>query len=273
VNIVRRKVAEGMKLPQIAELLCQHCLAPDTTAGAGTGCDNMTALIVAVLNGKTEDEWYKWVAERVQREHGFPTPAEIPQLYSASRIQAFQARQRAREEARRDTQGPASGGNGGAPESGGLSSVLSGPLGGFARVLGSAGGISFNPGAGIISDTGTLMFDKYDSESDEDEGGPEDTDGGASFFGNSFGAGPDSLHAQIADLEKDEEMGGPPAEGHGALAGATQGEAPPPPAPHTAGGSAPQKQLSSQPAGGEVPAPAVAADGLMDKSEDPLKST
>ena len=36
-------------------------------------------------------------------------------------------------------------------------------------MLGSTGGISFHPGSGIISDTGTLMFDKFDDSDDDDD--------------------------------------------------------------------------------------------------------
>lgn len=35
-------------LVRIAEALCDHCLAPDVTSREGRGCDNMTALIVAL---------------------------------------------------------------------------------------------------------------------------------------------------------------------------------------------------------------------------------
>jgi protein phosphatase 2C family protein 2/3 len=269
-----------MELGEITEFLCTLCLAPDTSSGAGIGCDNMTAMIVAVLNGRTKEEWYAWVADRVARQVGYPTPVDIPQLYAPSRVQAFQARQRAREE--REERERASGSQGG--NNGGmglLSGPLGGTLGGFARVLGSAGGISFQPGAGIISDTGTLMFDKYDSESDEEgEEGEEQPDAN-SFFGNSFGGGSGnmSLREQLAQLDDDEDtkMGhgenAPPPTSDGVAGGPKSGEAPPPPQPTTSATSEsqPQKQLEPLPRG-DAPEPAIKAEGLMDTSEDPLKA-
>lgn len=46
VDFVRKRIQEGkLKISQICEELFDHCLAPNTL-GDGTGCDNMTAVIV-----------------------------------------------------------------------------------------------------------------------------------------------------------------------------------------------------------------------------------
>lgn len=46
VDFVRPRILDGQtKLSQICEELFDHCLAPNTL-GDGTGCDNMTAVIV-----------------------------------------------------------------------------------------------------------------------------------------------------------------------------------------------------------------------------------
>ncbi|XP_034251807.1 probable protein phosphatase CG10417 isoform X2 [Thrips palmi] len=46
VDFVRKRIQEGkLKMSQICEELFDHCLAPNTL-GDGTGCDNMTAVIV-----------------------------------------------------------------------------------------------------------------------------------------------------------------------------------------------------------------------------------
>lgn len=37
VNFVRYQVSEGKSLAAIGEMMCEHCLAPDTTSGAGIG--------------------------------------------------------------------------------------------------------------------------------------------------------------------------------------------------------------------------------------------
>jgi protein phosphatase 2C family protein 2/3 len=287
VDVVRRKVCEGVQLGEIAEQICDLCLAPDTTSGAGIGCDNMTILVVAILNGKTLEEWYSWIGERVRNNHGYWTPAQMPQIFAQSRILAFQARQKAQKE--RDERDRQEGRGMGNPL--GVGGLLgSSALGGFARVLGSTGGISFHPGSGIISDTGTLMFDKYDSDEDDsdEDMDPDAVDAdGQSFFNDSFGGGNSdsntkSLRAQLAELEDsgdEEHIDVDEVENAGevngktsATAGPTRGETPPPPLPSASGvvGTEPVSQLQTPP-GGDKPEPVVKVEGLMDKSEDPLK--
>lgn len=62
-------------------------LLPDTSHGAGIGTDNMTFLVVAILGGRTKEEWY----DRVKQNYGYETPTAHPGLY---------AEIKAREEAR-----------------------------------------------------------------------------------------------------------------------------------------------------------------------------
>ncbi|XP_077284941.1 putative protein phosphatase CG10417 isoform X2 [Arctopsyche grandis] len=55
VNFVSERLAEGReKLSQICEEMFDHCLAPNTL-GDGTGCDNMTALIIVFKSDKTSE--------------------------------------------------------------------------------------------------------------------------------------------------------------------------------------------------------------------------
>ncbi|KDR82785.1 hypothetical protein GALMADRAFT_34079, partial [Galerina marginata CBS 339.88] len=70
VDFIRYQISEGKQLPEICEMIFEHCLAPDTTSGAGIGCDNMTILIVAITHGRTKEEWYQWVTERVKTGYG-----------------------------------------------------------------------------------------------------------------------------------------------------------------------------------------------------------
>ncbi|KAJ1733570.1 Protein phosphatase 2C 2 [Coemansia biformis] len=60
VQFVHAKITEGKKLDQICEDIMNRCLASESELG-GVGCDNMTIVIVAILNGKSEDEWYESV--------------------------------------------------------------------------------------------------------------------------------------------------------------------------------------------------------------------
>jgi protein phosphatase PTC2/3 len=52
-----------------------NCLAKTSDTG-GVGCDNMTVIIIALLNGKSKDEWYQTVADRVNAGDGPCAPPE-----------------------------------------------------------------------------------------------------------------------------------------------------------------------------------------------------
>jgi len=67
VDFVRRAVANGDDLGKICEDLMVKCLATDSETG-GIGCDNMTVVVVALLNGRTPEEWRDWVKDRVDRK-------------------------------------------------------------------------------------------------------------------------------------------------------------------------------------------------------------
>lgn len=285
VDFVRYQVYEGKDLKEIGENMCEHCLAPDTTSGAGIGCDNMTVLIVALLHGRTKEEWYSWIHDRVRGKHGYDTPNEPPQLYSPIRLRQFRARREIMESRGPDKAEPKL-----EQEENGLASFLgSAGLGGFARVLGSTGGMSFAPGSGIMNTNGGLMFGSDDSDDDdsldEEMSGAEE---GSSIFTNNLGLNgtgvedDDStsrLKARLAEFEKDLDgdtnMEDSHPKANGPVTDGVNGEAPPPPIPeqHTlpngdAKGSV--KQLKSEPLGDE-PIPVVKAEGLLDKSEDPVR--
>lgn len=53
-----------------------NCLSPSSETG-GVGCDNMTMIVVALLRGKTKDEWYQEIADRVSRGDGPCAPPEF----------------------------------------------------------------------------------------------------------------------------------------------------------------------------------------------------
>lgn len=81
IDIVRRLVYEGMAITEICDKVIDICLAPDSTSHNGIGCDNMTFMVVALLNGRTKEEWYAWVKDRVEHQYGYETPEELPQIY------------------------------------------------------------------------------------------------------------------------------------------------------------------------------------------------
>jgi hypothetical protein len=205
--MVRRLIAQKKPLQEICEMTIQRCCAPDADTGAGIGCDNMTMVLVAILNGKSLDQWYDWITDRVERKYGYETPVELPQVFSESRILAAQNRAQFRNSS---SFGPTTAIN------------LRGP-GGFsalARVLGGTG-LTFNPSARTTNDPNVLSFghdddDEYDDDDDEEDAG--DTGEGGLFGVNRLkvgasGDGKDktsSLRNQLDDLESglhdDDEM-------------------------------------------------------------------
>lgn len=171
---MRWQLSERKELSEICEVVMDKCCAPDADIGAGVGCDNMTMMIVALLNGRTKVEWYDWIAKRVEANHGHETPKEWPQLYDPSRIAMAQNRQR--------------GGGGG------FSGFRVGPpaLGLVARSFAGGGGIAGGLAShGISSD----MFDDSD-ETDDDEA--EDEGSGWFWSANSGISGGLSASSKIS---------------------------------------------------------------------------
>ncbi|KAI9505838.1 phosphatase 2C-like domain-containing protein [Coemansia spiralis] len=75
VQFVHAKIAEGKKLDQVCEEMMDRCLASESDLG-GVGCDNMTVIVLGILNGKTEDEWYEHV-KQVAEETGMKSSPKI----------------------------------------------------------------------------------------------------------------------------------------------------------------------------------------------------
>ncbi|KAI1614059.1 protein phosphatase [Exophiala viscosa] len=64
VEFVRRGIAAKQELHLICENMMDNCLASNSETG-GVGCDNMTMIIIGLLNGKSKEEWYDMIAKRV----------------------------------------------------------------------------------------------------------------------------------------------------------------------------------------------------------------
>ncbi|GAM84255.1 hypothetical protein ANO11243_022490 [Dothideomycetidae sp. 11243] len=75
VEFVRRGIAAKQELHAICENMMDNCLASNSETG-GVGCDNMTMIVVALLRGKTQDEWYQMIADRVAQGDGPCAPPE-----------------------------------------------------------------------------------------------------------------------------------------------------------------------------------------------------
>lgn len=255
VDVVRHLIAEGKKLPEVCEEICELCLAPDTAPqGAGIGCDNMTIMIVAILHGKTPEEWYQWVTDRVDKKYGHDTPRTLPQMYSAARMMSFRERrarwderkrewlaQRSRDDDPRSFQPQ--------PDTTSVADLLS-----------------------RFSQIQNLRLVNINDEDDDDidVDGDEDYEDAAPMHTDEV----KSLREQVEELERDEDMhsgddvhiseseqsADNSANGH-----ELQGEAPPPPRPVN-GGPSIVEQLSRLP-DGESASDAVKAEGLLDTSD------
>lgn len=75
VEFVRRGIAAKQDLSRICENMMDNCLASNSETG-GVGCDNMTMTVVGLLNGKTKEEWYNQIADRVAKGDGPCAPPE-----------------------------------------------------------------------------------------------------------------------------------------------------------------------------------------------------
>ena len=52
-----------------------NCLASNSETG-GVGCDNMTMIVIGLLRGKTKEEWYQEIGDRVSKGDGPCAPPE-----------------------------------------------------------------------------------------------------------------------------------------------------------------------------------------------------
>jgi len=64
IGFVRRSIAARQRLDTICQKMILKCMAnvPNTR---GIGCDNMTMIIIGLLQEKTPEEWYNMIATRV----------------------------------------------------------------------------------------------------------------------------------------------------------------------------------------------------------------
>ena len=56
--------------------MMDNCLAANSETG-GVGCDNMTMVVIALLRGRTLEEWYEEISNRVAKGDGPCAPPEF----------------------------------------------------------------------------------------------------------------------------------------------------------------------------------------------------
>jgi protein phosphatase 2C family protein 2/3 len=88
VEFVRRGIAAKQELHLICENMMDNCLASNSETG-GVGCDNMTMIVIGLLNGKSKKEWYDLIGKRVADGDGPCAPPEYGKFCSCPRDQVF----------------------------------------------------------------------------------------------------------------------------------------------------------------------------------------
>jgi protein phosphatase PTC2/3 len=103
-ELIRHLISLDKPLRDIPEAIFGLCLRPksplmDEEEGPvfTVGHDNMTMIIVALLHGRTEEEWHAWVKSRVDKSSEYT----MPQLYPEAMTKAFAKRRAWDEEDRR----------------------------------------------------------------------------------------------------------------------------------------------------------------------------
>jgi len=178
---VRYHVSTGVDLTEIGEKICDHCLAPDIDSGV-IGCDNMTILIVALLQGRTREEWYSWMKDRVQKKYGYATPSSFPSLYPQSRG-SFNAEAVTNRNFSRLFQ-----------DDHPISLTSGAGLSSFARVFNNAGRFTSPWAQSFIGGNRNSMFGSDDSEDEDEEALIKDP-----FFTRTYSL-EDQNHLQSSDL-------------------------------------------------------------------------
>lgn len=79
IEFVRRGIAARQPLDKICENMMNKCISNGSDT-RGIGCDNMTMIVVGLLQGKTQEEWYNMIAKRVADGDGPCAPPEYAEM-------------------------------------------------------------------------------------------------------------------------------------------------------------------------------------------------
>ncbi|MCJ1299267.1 Protein phosphatase 2C 2 [Hypocenomyce scalaris] len=79
IEFVRRGIAAKQELHKICENMMDNCLASNSETG-GVGCDNMTMIVIGLLKGKSKEEWYREIGDRVANGDGPCAPPEYAEF-------------------------------------------------------------------------------------------------------------------------------------------------------------------------------------------------
>ncbi|ANB12850.1 type 2C protein phosphatase PTC2 [Sugiyamaella lignohabitans] len=167
VEFVRRGIAAKQPLELICENLMDNCLAPETDM-TGIGCDNMTVMIIALLNGQTKEEWYETVAGRVARGEGPVAPVSSAEIKGNPFSNSHSNNGRSTD----NEYGSGSGGRAGSAGGSSLSSLALQQLMGQVLPNGSYVIQSDNSNASsLFANMGLSLTEEEDDDDDEETGG------------------------------------------------------------------------------------------------------
>lgn len=79
IEFVRRGIVAKQDLASICENMMDNCLASNSDTG-GVGCDNMTMIVIGLLQGRTKEQWYEDIAKRVANGEGPCAPPEYAEF-------------------------------------------------------------------------------------------------------------------------------------------------------------------------------------------------
>ena len=86
IDIIRYHISLGATLSQTCAFICDLCIAPKFWQPSldqvnHRGADNITIIIVALLQGQTKARWMEWISERVRMQTGYSTLSTVVELY------------------------------------------------------------------------------------------------------------------------------------------------------------------------------------------------
>ncbi|TIA69787.1 hypothetical protein E3P92_03396 [Wallemia ichthyophaga] len=158
IDVTRRAIANGDELKDICAHIMDKCLAPDSELG-GIGCDNMTITIVAILGDRSQEEWRKWVKDRVENNIGHKTPESVADIFEKTQLPVESSEQ--------------SGGGfdanrfGNSPLS--ILSNMAGASGSSLQEALESGGIVFQPSGSVTNKDGQLVYASLSDDSESDD--------------------------------------------------------------------------------------------------------
>ncbi|KAJ7587448.1 phosphatase 2C-like domain-containing protein [Mycena floridula] len=82
VDIIRTEVSKGKTLSEVCEIVCEHCLTPFDPEPGFAGHDNMSIIIVALLQQRSIEQWAAGLVKNGVKNHRSNTPIWLSAAFS-----------------------------------------------------------------------------------------------------------------------------------------------------------------------------------------------